>query len=63
MITLKIMKHGPNQHGWGVSVMKYGPLGTLVGGFVLNTFETKAERDEYAEGFQRTTGFPWDDEL
>ena len=49
-MTYKIMIH-ENQHGYGVSMVKYGPLGTLVSGFVLNTFETEIERDTYVREF------------
>ncbi len=60
----KLMKH-TNQHGYGVSLTKYAsddPL-SLETGFVLNTFPTEQQRDEYFAELLAMTGFAEDDHL
>lgn len=66
MPSYKLMKH-ENKFGWGVSLVKYGALDTIVGGFVLNTFPSKEQRDRYAGNFKEFVApslpLEWDIEL
>jgi len=51
-----LMKHGPT-----VSLVVRLEGGEVASGFVLHTFLTAAERDEYAKNLSALTGWPVDD--
>lgn len=56
-VTFKLITH-TNQHGYGVSLMKYDQLtGDLEGGYVLHNFTSKMDRLKFLAEFAPFTGF------
>jgi hypothetical protein len=54
--TYKLMMHD-NQFGFGVSLTQYDEAGELRNGFVMNTFDTRGERQKYIAELAEFTGY------
>lgn len=56
MMSYKLMTH-ENKYGYGVNLLQFGPLGTLVHGFTLTYFPTEAECEKYVQELTEMTGW------
>jgi hypothetical protein len=59
--TLALITHYPNQHGYGVSLVKYEG-DELTWGFTLNSLATREEQQKYARDLETETGWKIEDD-